>query len=344
MAGPSTVLEPPPTRSAGAAPLRRPFSIRRTSSMEADWPGGFGTPTCIVGRARDLVTLRDISRPQVLDGDSIEIWASIKREIISIKTSRHNDIAQALVGERGGSGFRQSLNALFSDERLQGSPLHLLLDDYPGASLVAGWAWTRWMEDAQERRQAMGAITAGRSGRMEGVCVGFKPGSSALAADGSVKPRSQSFASVAPLQHAHDLDGWHVFSNQDGVGMRRARRTDVWLDDRIRMNMSFQDSATTPAGGRVAVHEYMVSASADPGTLELLEVEATPQVLPYRECPGAARNVSRLVGLSLTTLRAQVGVQLSGVLGCTHLNDLLRSMSDVPGLVDRVRQSLDTQM
>lgn len=334
--------ERPPAATAGASPLRRPLSIRRTSSMDADWPEGFGTPTRIVGRARDLVTLREVSRPQVLAEDSLEIWASIRREIISIKTSRRNDIAQALVGERGGGGFRQNISVLFADELQQGSPLHLLLDDYPGASLVAGWAWTRWMEDAQERRQAMGGITAGRNGKMEGVCIGFRPGSSALNPDGSVKPRFQSSASVPSLQHEDDLNGWHDLPQQHGVGMRRARRTDVWVDDLVRMNISFQDSATTPAGGRVAVHEYTVRASADVRTWELLSVEATPQVLPFRECPGAARNVSKLVGLTLNELRGRVAVELSTVLGCTHLNDLLRSMSDVPRLVGDLRRTEDT--
>ena len=289
------------------------------------------------GRARDLLTARDVSCPQVLAEDCVEIWASNRREITAIKMDRGNDVAQALVGQRGGGHLRKTIATLFAEELDRGTPLHLLLDDYPGASLVANWAWSRWMADSFERRKEKGVIAAGRNGRMEGVCSGFRPGSSALHNDGSVNPHVQSSARVPPLPHPDDPDGWHHLPEQQGVGMRRARRMDIWFDDRLRMDIGFQDSATSPDGGRVAVHEYRVLASADPDTLELLSIEAVPHVLPYRECPAAVSNTDRLIGLPLTRFRAEVAVELVGILGCTHLNDVLRSMSDVPTLFRRLR-------
>jgi Protein of unknown function (DUF2889) len=285
------------------------------------------------GRARDLVTMREVDRPRVVADDELEIRASVRREVLAIRVSRGNDRAQALVGlDRGGS-LRKSIASVFPEEIRETTPLHLLLDDYAGASLVANWAWTRWMPDAYQRRKESGAITAGRQGRMVGVCSGFRPGSSSLHSDGSVNPSTQTNIRVAPLQNPSDPWGWHLLPEQNGVGMRRARRMDVWVDERIWIDVGFQDSATSPGGGRVAVHEYSVQASASVESYTLLSLEARAHVLPYRECPDAINNIGCLVGRKLSEFRHEVPAVLAGVLGCTHLNDVLRSLSDVPGLV-----------
>jgi hypothetical protein len=118
--------------------------------------------------------------------------------------------------------------------------------------------------------------------------------------------------------------------------MRRARRIDISCDTLIRIDAHFQDSATTPEGTRSALHEYRIRATADPVALTLLSIEADPRVLPFAECPAAAPNAQRLVGKSLAQLRETVLDELRGVLGCTHLNDALRALADVPALLPRV--------
>jgi len=170
---------------------------------------------------------------------------------------------------------------------------------------------------------------------MEGVCIGFRPGSSALNSDGTSSGH-QSAADVVDLRRADDPLGWHEFTEQKDVGMRRARRIDVWLDGLIQIDSAFQDSATNPKGGRTAVHEYRLSATADPVTLQLISVRAEPHVLPYPECPSAAANMHRLVGSSLPELRRKVLEDLRGTAGCTHLNDALRALAEVPALVERL--------
>jgi hypothetical protein len=116
--------------------------------------------------------------------------------------------------------------------------------------------------------------------------------------------------------------------------MRRARRIDTWFDgDAIAMDAFFQDSATIPAGGRVAVHEYQLRASADRRSGTLTSVTAVPRVLPYPECPLAAVNVDRVVGTPFAVLRERVLEELKGTAGCTHLNDMLRALAEVPILV-----------
>jgi hypothetical protein len=59
-------------------------------------------------------------------------------------------------------------------------------------------------------------------------------------------------------------------------------------------------------------------------------------VLPYVECPGAASNVDRLVGVALGDLRAEVLNLLKGIDCCTHLNDALRSLAEAPILVEKI--------
>jgi hypothetical protein len=119
--------------------------------------------------------------------------------------------------------------------------------------------------------------------------------------------------------------------------MRRARRIDVWADadgDRpvLQVDSMFQDSSTVPGGGRVAVHEYRLEATIDPVAGVLLSATADPRVLPYLECPTAAGNVDVLVGTPVREFRAVVLERLKGVAGCTHLNDALRALAEVPVL------------
>jgi len=130
------------------------------------------------------------------------------------------------------------------------------------------------------------------------------------------------------------MEGWHAFASQEGqVGLRRARRIDVRLEGDIVIDSAFQDSATTPSGERAAVHEYRLTARADRTSLRVLSVEADPRVLPMIECPSAVANLDRLLGTPLPELREKVLAELRGVAGCTHLNDALRALADVPSLV-----------
>lgn len=78
------------------------------------------------------------------------------------------------------------------------------------------------------------------------------------------------------------------------------------------------------------MHESVVRATADPLSQRLLSVTADPRVLPY---PMAVANVGRMVGTPLTDLRTAVLEQLKGIDGSTHLNDVLRSLAEVPVLV-----------
>ena len=115
--------------------------------------------------------------------------------------------------------------------------------------------------------------------------------------------------------------------------MRRARRIDLWREGAMfRIDAAFQDSATSPDGGRVAVHEYLLSATADSRDLVVRTLQVDPRILPYGECLAATPNAELMLGVPLGDMRVRVLRTLSGTLGCTHLNDVLRSLADVPRL------------
>lgn len=332
----STALPPAPRNPAGHSPRRRPGSIRRTSTIDTTWPEGRSGLLRLVGVARDAITPLDGGAPVIQALDSIKVRMSWDRTIREIESDPPRAQIQTLVGARGGGRLRQVLHDVLPDEKQSGTPLYLLLDDLSGASLVAGWAWSRWTDAWLAPQTPASGGPAQPPRQMEGICTGFRPGSGALRPDGGSNPDQNAFE-VAPLPHPDDPQGWHATEPLTGVSMRRARRIDVWVDELIRIDATFQDSASAPGGGRVAVHEYTLEATADPVSHRLLSVRAEPRILPYRECPAAADNVGRMVGTPLHDLRTAVLDQLAGTLGCTHLNDALRALAEVPRLVEQLR-------
>jgi Protein of unknown function (DUF2889) len=317
----------------GPAPVRRPCSIRRTSTIDTSWPEGYGKPMLMQGTARDVWTPDDGGAPVELAQHSYRIMASAVREIQSISVSPDCPRAQQLIGVRGGGQSRAALTEIMADERIKGSPLYLILDDFAGASLVAGWVWSRWVDDWGALAEKSGLkSTAGRGGNMEGVCTGFSPGSSALMSDRGTQMKDQNCISVPSLVNVADPEGWHTLATQEGIGMRRARRIDVWREGaELAIDVGFQDSGTQPdSADRIAVHEYHVTARTESGRLSNLKVD--PRILPYQECPGAVIHTQRILSKPLADLRAEVLITLPGILGCTHLNDVLRSMAEVPAM------------
>ena len=314
---------------AGPAPRRPPESVRRTSTIDMTWPGGWGTQLRLSGRARDVVTHDTGDAPVVVATAAAEVGIGFNRTIEEISVTPTRDGVDGLVGCRGGGYLRAALDEKLPGEREAGTPLYLLLDDISGASLIAGFAWSRWTDEWQR------PLDRDIRPSMEGVCIGFRPGSSALieVAGGPPSHRAQP---VGSLVNPDDPHGWHELAELPDVSLRRARRIDVWrdaADGLIRIDSAFQDSAGDPRHGRVAVHEYALRATADPETLEVLTVEPDARILPFMECPSAMGTASAVVGAPLAELRAVVLARLAKTNGCTHLNDALRALAEVPVLL-----------
>lgn len=337
-----SALPPAPRASAGPAPPRPPGSARRTSSIDVTWLDGRWRDMTLVGRARDIVTPRSGGNPIVIAEDGYRALLKSDRTILAITTEPERPAAAGLVGARGGGHLRQALDELMPEERRAATPLHLIIDDISGASLVAGWAWSQWTDDWLEAiaNRIDQDQLAGIFKSMEGICTGFAPGSSALALSPTRGPSGG--APAHDLRNPEDPDGWHSFPIQEGVSMRRARRIDVTLGEAVIIDAAFQDSASRPDGGRMALHEYRLSATADPASLRITSITAEPRVLPFPECPSATRNLARLLGAPLVELRERVLGELKGTAGCTHLNDALRALAAAPSLLEHLlrRESL----
>ena len=178
---------------------------------------------------------------------------------------------------------------------------------------------------------------------MEGVCIGFAPGGSALVEQRS-GVTSQRVQIVPRLVADDDPDGWHELPALPDVSFRRARRIDVWrdpVDGTIMVDSGFQDSIGDPDHGRVAIHEYVLRATVDPDSMLVTSVDADPRILPFLTCPNAVETASSVVDTPVADLRTTVLERLAKVNGCTHLNDALRALAEVPTLLAELDAELD---
>lgn len=316
-------------QSAGPSPLRRPGSVRRTTSIDVHWPDGWGQASVMQGEGRDVFTPVEGGAPVVLDEGRYAITASPMREILDISTAPGHSNVQQMVGIRGGGASRIALGQIMGS--IKGTPLYQIMDDFAGASLVSGWIWSVWSDDWAARMQSSDSQQMRR--KMTDICTGFTEGASSLSEDGGPDASGQSRTEVGSLVNPEDPLGWHDLPHQEGQRFRRARRLDVWREGGlIHCDIGFQDSGSNPQGTRTAVHEYQVAVTVNPEGMTVTTLDASPLILPYRECPGAVANIKRLIGHEVSEFRHDVLDTLPGTLGCTHLNDVLRSLADVPGL------------
>ncbi len=290
------------------------------------WPDGLGTDLHLKGRARDLLT-PPVGEPVVLGRSDLYAVTGRERDIRRIEADPFAKGLDRLVGRKAGGGLRAAIAEEMPEEVASGSPLHLLLDDLAGSTLIAGFVYVRWMDRNPELRER---FTKAAPGRMRDICAGFRTGSSALASDGSIV-HNQNTAHPAPLCDPADPVGWHELDEPPVPAMRRARRIDIWdEDEELGIDAMFRDSAWDPDGAEVVVHEYQMRGRSDRATGKLVSVDAMPRVLPYAECPGAAPNASRMAGTDLRAMRTEVLERLQAADCCTHLNDGLRSLAEVP--------------
>ena len=331
------MTNPQPLRStANPVPVRRAGSIRRTTSIDVTWPDGPEGNRLLTGRSRDILTMPSGQPDKVRAEAAMTAMIDFHRTILSISADPAPARLQALVGERGGGHLRGVLREVLPELIEQGSPLYLLLDDISGTSLVSHWGMSQWLPGWQERMRKFAEDSSPEFSLLAdrvGVCWGFREGS-AVNTNPELHITTAEAADGKDLRNPADPDGWHAFPQHDGMAFRRARRIDVWREDgAIRIEASFQDSAPRPDGGRAALHEYVLHVSVDAASQTITGLEPEPRVLPFWDCPGAIANALKLVGTPLGHIRDTVLSDLRGPKGCTHLNDALRALGEVPGLI-----------
>jgi Protein of unknown function (DUF2889). len=290
----------------------------------------------MTGRARDLVTPDANGAACVVGEDSFVADLTPQRQITEIAMEPPRAGAQKLVGARAGSQLRAAIAVAMPLELEQGTPLYLLLDDIAGASLVSIWAWSQWHQK-WDLSVTRGPGAAELRRKMEGVCIGFAPDSPVMI--GSDNDRIENPRLVEPLDNGADPLAWHIMPPTngfagDGPVARRARRIDVHVEDeKVVVSSHFQDSSSRPDGQRMAVHEYLLSATVNRHTMLIETIAADPRVLPFAYCPAATLNIGRMIGKPVGDLRKTVVAELAKAEGCTHLNDMLRSLAEVPQML-----------
>ncbi len=320
-----------PVGPAVPTPARILGSIRRTSTIDATWDSdGRDSPMQLLGRSRDIFTPMDGTTAVVLAEDVLQVTTQPNRVVSAISSVPPRTGLEVLIDLKG--GLRSKIVESFPDEVREGTPLYLLLDDISGATLVSGFAFMHWRkpEDAPLVNPRDPEIMA-RKLKMVGICAGFQSGASALGDDGPPAKHATQIVPNLPIES--DPFAWHELFETKEVSARRSRRIDVWREeDEWLVDSFFQDSGTSPSGDRIAVHEYTIRARVSVVSGLVSAIEATPQVLPFVECPMATLAVHRLVGQPIRDFRSLVNELLPGIDGCTHMNDALRALAEVPVL------------
>jgi hypothetical protein len=306
-------------------------------------PDGLLGPLVLTGRARDLATDAN-GAGTVVSARSCR--ASIDftggRLLTAISTDPGRPGLQRLLGQRVSSGFRAAVTAADPGLAADDSLLNLLLDDFPVATLVSGHAIGAGLAGsgrtilslAEATGQPLADISrTARPAFKRDLCAGFADGGTIMNdVDATGRPPTVT-GPPAPALTTGDELAWHETAPLPPLAMRRSRRMDITPGAVASIDVLFRDSHVDDDGRETIVHEYAVSAGVDTAAGVLAWCSATPRVLPWVECPAAALSAGRLAGAPVAGLRRHVRDTFLGTSTCTHLNDTLRSLEDIPALL-----------
>lgn len=288
----------------------------------------------IAGAARDLVTDNSGAAAGTEEA-TLDVGVDEQGLIDAVEQTPADPSCAALIGLRVGFGFRSGAKDLLGS--LSGSLLGLLVDDLSGAPAPSGYGAIR-------DRIVLGLPPLppppGRSSAPRpDVCSGWRASGLAfgLASAGDPLP-FEAEPPVAPVLAGNDPFGWHVMPELRAGQSRRVRRMDVWAEgDQVLVDAMFRDSTCDPNGTARVVHEYTLTATLDAETLSIRAIEAEPRALPFpTDCPFAADSVQLILGQPAADLRETVRVLSAGAVSCTHLNDAMRCLADIPAMIEQL--------
>ena len=320
IAGPQQPVQTWPPLVTGA--------LRRTSTIDTH-PAGTGESDVDL-RARDVVA-RDPDTVDVLG--QVRVRAHLADRVIDdIASDPHDRRLAQLLGSRVGPGFRSTVGKVLPDEVQRAGLLHLLLDDWVGASLVSGYG----VQHAAITLGIEEKMPPGTADHMADICSGFAADASLVAYTRRNGTIPSVHGPVAPPLPADGDIGLHAVEPVRPHRMRRLRRLDLLPVDAASaaFDAHFRDTHVDGDDVETIVHEYTVAGSVDTATRTITAVTADVRVLPWQECPGAIGSAARVVGMTLSELRGRVRGEFVGTTTCTHLNDTLRAIADLDSLLD----------
>jgi hypothetical protein len=254
----------------------------------------------------------------------------ISRRLESLTTSPAAPWTDAVIGTRAGGGFRRHLEEVVPPEEA-GSLLRQVLDDMPAAALISGYGLMRM---ARRKGHHPSTLTpTGALDRMTDLCSGWRTGGTAVLSIAAGEGVPMQDCPPVPRPSGADPSAWHDIGPLQMDWMRRRRLMDVVVepDGTFAIWAMFRDTVGEGEGDEVVLHEYTVRVGGTDGVVG--SIVAEPRVLPFPECPAAADAVGALVGSEVSALAPVVHDTLTGIASCTHLNDLLRALGGVGGLL-----------
>jgi len=249
-----------------------------------------------------------------LDADSKEIRA----------VDGADAVADDLLGVAVGSGYRRRMTD-WLDDSLLGS----LLDQLPHVVFLVGYTQMLDAPPEGESPAAQERLVARRDG-----CAAYAP--TATIPTWIVRYGHQPVPRGPVISPDHPSADWHTFPALPPLSLRRARLLDVCPSEGgVTVRSMFRDTNVDRNSQSTVLHEYTLRVDLDDAH-RVVDVEATPRVLPWRECPAAASSADKLIGLAVSDLRSWVTPNLQGSTTCTHLNEAFRALADTDYLLSTI--------
>ncbi len=317
-------------------PPRRRGSIRRTTSIDTVRRAD-GAVADVEARARDLLTEPE-GTAVVVGHQRLHAVLDQAAAIEALEAEPGLPGLDRLLGRMVGPGFRQATLDLL-EQLVPASLLAHLLDDWPGAQLVSGYAMQRRWTESDPATPTR--IPPERFSQMSDICAGWAASGSMMVTLGRTGTIPTPLGpSIPSVEEDEDELAWHAMPPLAAGSTRRRRRIDLWVHDgsTLGFETQFRDSYAEDVKTQSAVHEYVVTGTVARRSLVVSSINAQVRVLPWQECPSARASADRLVGMAVSGLRPLVRSEFTGTTTCTHLNDTLRSLEDITVLAGELER------
>ena len=314
-------------------PDRYPGSLRRTTTIQSIWLAPDYRTLLLTARGRDLLTGAD-GGAVVTDACQLDLRAVGREKAVQrVVSDPPIPNLHLLEGTKLSGGFRRTVGTTLAVS--PSSVTALILDDLPAAAFVSAAAPVRAAIEATGHVPPLALEQRDHPA----VCIGHRPEGVMAQRRQEGRPLMGQGPPAGSLVRPDDPLAWPDDSAPPVHGMRRIRRIDVRvLDGEVLVDTHFRDSYREGSGLETVMHEYEVLARANADELVVRDIEVRPRVLPGPDCPAAAASAQAVVGSPFEQLRAFVRAELHDDTVCTHLNDQLRSLADVPRLVETLQR------